>query len=171
MGGLLGSLLGGLMAGGQAAPQAGGPDLGSILGGLLGGQAPQSPQQAPQSGEPDLGSILGGLLGGQATQSPQANSDDVLVGGLSQGNIPTLPSSSSAPSNDDPVVLGSLSGDQGQPQAQSGQPDLGSLLGALLGGQSVAPQSQAAASPDPGAAAGTVLLEGLLRGLGGGGGR
>lgn len=187
MGGLLGALLGGLLGGSapqSPAPRSQEPDLGSILGGLLGGSAPQS--QPSQGQAPDLGSILGGLLGGGTPQPPQDTSDDVLVGDLSKGQIPPLSSSAPHAGGDDPVVLGDLSsggqassggddqvllgglsGDATPPQG-GGQPDLGSLLGALLGGQGVAAGGQGSAAGDAGSAAGSVVLEGLLRGLSGG---
>ncbi len=185
MGGLLGTLLGGMLGGGapqSPAPRSQEPDLGSILGGLLGGSAPQS----PQGQEPDLGSILGGLLGGSAPQPSQDTSDDTLLGDLSKGQIPPLSSPAANTGKDDPVVLGDLSsGGQASsggddqvllgglsggdpPQQGGGQPDLGSLLGALLGGQGMAASSQSGATGDAGAAAGSVVLEGLLRGLSGG---
>lgn len=184
MGGLLGALLGGMLGGGAtpSQPQGQPPDLGSILGGMLGGGA--TPAQS-QDQPPDLGSILGGLLGGSAPQPAQDDSDDTLLGDLSQGQIPPLSSSSPGSSDDDAVVLGGLSsggqaassgddqvllgGLSGAAPAQgSGQPDLSSILGALLGGQGMAASGQGGAGGDAGSAAGSVVLEGLLRGLSGG---
>ncbi len=172
-GGGLGDILGGLLGGMGGAPQGGVPSrgrptpdetpmgggLGDILGALLGGMggAPQggAPSRGSSQGQTppmgDLGDILGSLLGG--------------MGGASTGSGSGFPQTPPAAQPDDQVlgrlesgpdqVLGSLSGGD--------QPAGGLLSDAQSSLQGIsAPQS-----PDPGAVAGTAMLEGLMRAFSG----
>ncbi|MFV9506248.1 MAG: hypothetical protein AB4911_16990 [Oscillochloridaceae bacterium umkhey_bin13] len=114
----LGSLIGSVLSSQQKAPaqgqgQAGGFDIGALIGSVLSSQQKAPAQGQGQAGGFDIGALIGSVLSSQQGQAAQGQGQ---AGGIDIG-----------------ALIGSVLSSQ-QGQAAQGQPDLGSLLGSLLGG-------------------------------------